>query len=95
MIRAVVKNGTIQPLEPMPPDWSDGREVVVEEAEPPCRTDEIDRWCEDLEASAAAIDPVDDERLQAAVDDVRRQAKEAARWDASHFLIPTAATFPL
>ena len=29
MIRAVVQNGVIQPLEPLPPDWHDGREVVV------------------------------------------------------------------
>jgi hypothetical protein len=29
MIRAVVQNGGIQPLEPLPPDWHDGREVVV------------------------------------------------------------------
>ncbi len=29
MIRAVVQNGGIQPLEPLPSDWHDGREVVV------------------------------------------------------------------
>ncbi len=32
MIRAVVQNGVIQPLEPLPPDWRDGREVVVGDA---------------------------------------------------------------
>ena len=79
MIRAVVKNGTILPMEPMPPEWSDGREVVVEDAEPRRRPEDFDRWYQDIEATAAAIDPEDDRRLQEAVSDVRRQAKEMAR----------------
>ncbi len=29
MIRAIVQNGVIRPIEPLPPDWQDGREVVV------------------------------------------------------------------
>ena len=33
MIRAVIKNGVIQPVEPLPTDWEDGREVVVDDLE--------------------------------------------------------------
>ncbi len=29
MIRAIVQNGVIRPIEPLPPDWQDGREVIV------------------------------------------------------------------
>ena len=29
MIRAIVQNGVIRPVEPLPPDWQEGREVIV------------------------------------------------------------------
>ena len=79
MIRAIVKNGTIHPVEPMPSDWSDGHEVVVEEVQRCERPEEIDQWYKELEAAAAEIDPEDDQRLQDATTEVRRQAKEIAR----------------
>jgi phytoene dehydrogenase-like protein len=78
MIRAVVKNGTIHPLEAIPSEWSEGCEVVVD-VEPRSRPAEIDRWYEELQAAAADIDPDDDERLQDAVSEVRKQAKQVAR----------------
>jgi hypothetical protein len=79
MIRAIVKNGTIQPVDAMPADWSDGREVVVEDAELCRRPEDIDHWYAELEAAAATIDPEDDQRLHDAVSEVRREAKEQAR----------------
>lgn len=75
MIRAVVKNGTIHPLDPMPPDWSDGRELVVEGAEPNGPPEQIDAWFQDVESAASAGELEDDHRLELAVDEVRRQAK--------------------
>ena len=78
MIKAIVRNGTIHPLEAIPSEWSEGCEVVVA-AEPRPHPGEIDRWCEELQAVAAEIDPEDDERLQDAVSEVRRHAKDAAR----------------
>ena len=79
MIRAIVKNGTIHLVEPMPSDWSDGHEVVVEEVQPCEGPEQIDQWYKELEAAAAEIDPEDDQRLQDATTEVRRQAKEIAR----------------
>ena len=79
MIRAIVKNGTIHPVEPMPADWSDGHELVVEEVPPDKRPEDIDQWYQELEATAAEIDPEDDQRLQDATTEVRRQAKKMAR----------------
>ena len=49
MIRAVIKAGTIHPTEPIPPEWSDGREVVVHDPEPYRRPEDIDRWYQELE----------------------------------------------
>jgi hypothetical protein len=41
MIRAVVQNGVILPLEPLPPNWTNGREVVVgDPADQPTTGDE-------------------------------------------------------
>ena len=30
-IRAILRHGIIQPVEPLPPDWAEGQELVVEE----------------------------------------------------------------
>ena len=79
MIRAVVRNGTIHPIEPMPSEWVDGREVVVEDAESPKLVEDIDRWYRELQADATAIEPADDLTLQEALSEVRRQAKQLAR----------------
>jgi hypothetical protein len=39
----------------------------------------IDPWYRELEAAAVRIDPEDDRRLQEAIQEIRRQAKEEAR----------------
>jgi hypothetical protein len=57
MIRAVVKNGVIQPLEPLPAEWKEGREVVVDDlAESlPSESDEFDKWSEDMKTLTAKL----------------------------------------
>jgi hypothetical protein len=49
MIRAVVRNGVIQPIEPLPADWNDGRAVVVEQLEE--TTDTLEKWMSDMNAT--------------------------------------------
>jgi hypothetical protein len=34
-IKAILHNGSIPPLEPLPSQWSDGQELVVEDPSPP------------------------------------------------------------
>jgi hypothetical protein len=48
MIHATVRNGVIQPLEPLPPEWEDGHEVVVQDPEAPSAkgTEDLERWSE-------------------------------------------------
>jgi hypothetical protein len=77
MIRAIVKNGKLKALDPLPPEWADGRRLTVEDengqgAEEPF---DIDKWYETLEAMAAKSDPKDAERLEAALQDADAQAK--------------------
>jgi len=81
MIRAVVRNGTIQPLEPLPADWSDGREVVVQDG-PATSGDSpeaIDQWYQELEALCAHGDLEDDERLREALTQAHEHAKDVVR----------------
>ncbi len=80
MIKAFVKNGVVVPSDPLPENWTDGTEVEVDKpavAVEAC--DEIDRWLAELEAIAAEGDPDDDRRLEAALQQHRREQKELAR----------------
>jgi hypothetical protein len=43
MNRAVIQNGQICALDPLPADWRDGRELIVEEAEP-TSTDDLEEY---------------------------------------------------
>jgi hypothetical protein len=76
MPRAVVKDGLIYPLEPLPADWMDGKEVWVEDnpeaVENPGTSDE---WYRQLEESVAEIDPKDFEIIEKALkeaDDIEK-----------------------
>ncbi len=78
MPRAILKGGVIYPIEPLPTDWADGRELWIEDAESES-PETIDQRFAELEESARQLDPADDERLEQAIAEVRRHAKETAR----------------
>jgi hypothetical protein len=83
MPRAVLKNGLIYPLESWPVEWRDGQEVSVEsvegekEAEP--SAGEIDHDFSDLGALCASSDSMQEERLDRALEEAKRLAKELVR----------------
>jgi hypothetical protein len=80
MTRAVLKDGKIQPLDPLPPDWREGEELKVERLEERDPTpEELDAWAKEMDALCADSDPEEDARLQAALDENRRMAKEWMR----------------
>jgi hypothetical protein len=81
MIKAIVRNGSIEPLEPIPTEWFDGQEVVVQEADGNSHEtpEELDRWYRELDALCVASDPADDERLRTALVEAHEQAKAAVR----------------
>ena len=83
MIRAVVKNGVIQPLEPLPPDWEDGHEVVVDDhAEQTSNgaMDMLDNWAEEMkELTAELNDPQEWQEIEATLAEADRQNKELVR----------------
>ena len=79
MIKAVLKNGTIQPLEPIPSEWDDGVELQVEAADSPDTPEVIRSWYEDLNRLAAKIAPKDMERLESALREADAEAKAQVR----------------
>lgn len=83
MPRAVLRNGLIYPIDPLPPGWTDGQELILKAVEQPgsdaATTDES---LQEIEALAAEIDPEDDRRLPQLLTEIRREAKERARREA-------------
>ncbi len=80
MVKAVVSHGGIRPLEPLPPDWQEGQALRVEKADDGEPTAEqidhdfavLTRLCEPSEAA-------DEQRLEHALKEAHRQAKEHVR----------------
>jgi dienelactone hydrolase len=80
MIRAVVQNGVIQPLEPLPPNWTDGREVVVGDLTEQPANGEMDTWAQEMDNLTASLnDPQEWADLDAVLAEADRQSKTAVR----------------
>lgn len=78
MIKAVLENGVIRPVEPLPPDWRDGQELMIEAGAEPS-PGSIDAWADDLERGVARISPEEHERFLRGLEEVERESKEAVR----------------
>ena len=78
MPRAVLKNGVIYPTEPLPPDWEDGQELWVEEADGNGSAED-ERWLGRMDALVAGNDPEDLARLEAALKEADELAKAQVR----------------
>jgi len=83
MPRAIVKQGVLLPVEPLPTDWADGTEVTVEKlAKEPSFSEAIhsvDQWMDEVEALAQLQTDDDNERLAQAVAHLRQHAKILAQ----------------
>jgi hypothetical protein len=74
---AVLKNGEIRQLEPLPADWHEGQRLRVESVDDDEATPEqIDRDFALLARLCADSDPADEERLSEALREAHEQAKE-------------------
>jgi len=79
MIRAMVQNGLIRPLDPLPLDWAEGRLVVVEDAESAV-SDDLDAWYQELKRlGPAQYDPGEREQVRATLAEADAQAKALVR----------------
>ena len=80
MPKAVLHDGVIQPLEPLPPDWREGQELRVEKAdETDATAAEITRDFAELADLCSRADPDDDARLAHALQKARQFAKDQVR----------------
>ena len=79
MVRAILEDGVIHPLERLPDDWTDGRELVVQEAADPPTVKDLEAWSREVDAFAAQIPPEDFERLDEALAQADREAKAEVR----------------
>jgi hypothetical protein len=52
MIRAIFRDGQIQPLDPLPAEWEEGRELQIIEGDPIDDPEAIERWCRELDSIA-------------------------------------------
>ena len=80
VIRAIVEHGQILPVEPLPPEWFDGRELHVVEAGSCEGPEEPDTWCAGMDSLTAELDdPEDWARIEAALAEGDLQAKSFVR----------------
>ena len=80
MVRATLKQGRVQPLEPLPANWSEGFALVVAPAEPERADDDLDLWLEELNQLGDPFEEAGEwERLQANLAEADRLAKECVR----------------
>ena len=77
---AVLQNGEIRPLEPLPGNWREGQRLRVEPAEADEATaEEIDRDFAQLAELCADNEPADEARLAQALLAARDQSKAQVR----------------
>ncbi len=78
-IRAIVQNGLIHPLDPMPAEWVEGHAVVVEDAES-APIEDLEDWYRELQRLGPAdYEAGEWERVQAVMIEADDQAKAAVR----------------
>ena len=78
-IKAVLRHGVIQPVEPLPPGWADGQELVVEEPKTESADAEINQWSQEMDAATDQIPAEEHDRFLKALDEIERESKEVVR----------------
>jgi hypothetical protein len=78
-IRAILRHGIIQPVDPLPPGWADGQELVIEEPDPDRAQGEIGQWAQEMEVATAQIPAEEHDRFLQALEEIERESKEAVR----------------
>lgn len=79
MVRAILENGSIRLLSQVPRGWSDGQELVVVEAPCPDENRALEEWSREIDELAAALPPEEFDRIDAALAEADREAKDLVR----------------
>lgn len=78
MVRAILRGGAIRPLSPLPETWPEGQELVIE-ANPSVSSEDWESWSREIDELAARIPPEDFDRVESALAEADRRAKEVVR----------------
>jgi len=78
-IKARLRDGIIQPTEPLPAGWADGQELLIEEADVIPTEAELQEWLQEMDAGAAQISAEDNEQFLQAMAEQERESKDAVR----------------
>ncbi len=78
MVKAVLENGKIRPLTPLPADWSDGQKLLID-IEIGESSEEISAWAREIEEAARAIPDEDHAKFLEALATQRSASKEQVR----------------
>jgi hypothetical protein len=80
MVKAIVSCGQIRPLEALPADWREGQALRIEKADDTeMPADEIDRDFAILASLCSESEPANEDQLDRALHEARRQAREHVR----------------
>jgi hypothetical protein len=79
MLKAVLRHGAIVPLERLPADWEEGANLEITRSE--AAGLDIDAWAKAMDQLCADSPAEEEARMQAAIDEHRRQAKDQVRRD--------------
>lgn len=81
MIRAIYRDGAIQPLDQLPSTWQNGQELVVAEQVGAELRETIKHWGAEMAKldAADALRDEDHDRLMAALAEIRREGREWTR----------------
>ncbi|MGA2581915.1 MAG: hypothetical protein ABSG31_01455 [Tepidisphaeraceae bacterium] len=74
-IKAIIRDGRIQPLEPLPAGWTDGQELVIEEPDMAATEEQIEQWEKELDAGVAQIPIEEHNRFREALSEIERASK--------------------
>jgi hypothetical protein len=79
MIRAVYRDGKIEPVDNVPIDWREGDRLLVEHQETIPSRQELEEWVAAVQEATAKIPPEDHEKFMAAIAQHRAEAKRQMR----------------
>jgi hypothetical protein len=79
MVKAIGSHGQIQALEPLPADWPEGQPLRVDKLDDGPLVEAVDRDFAVLARLCETSEPADEEQLERALHDARRQAKDQVR----------------
>lgn len=79
MIRAIYRDGTVQLLENVPAEWTEGKELEIHELQIDATAQNSDTWLARLNAVSMTIPPRVHDELAIALAQIEAESKEQAR----------------